>query len=62
VSKLDEYLKRLTRCGDHALAAQRAGVSDEQLNQWYNDPNASNGAGFVKCFTYRHAVHFQRIE
>jgi len=35
-SDLEQFLKRLERCGDLGLAAQRAGVSSEQLNQWFN--------------------------
>jgi SRSO17 transposase len=33
---LEQFLKRLERYGDLGLAAQRAGVSNEQLNQWFN--------------------------
>ena len=40
--ELDEYLKRLARCGNFGLAAQRAGVSNEQLNKWFNDSDASH--------------------
>jgi len=35
-SDLEQFLKRLERCGDLTLAAQRAGVSDGQLAQWFN--------------------------
>src|SRR4029077_16125451 len=34
-SDLEQFLKRLERCGDLALAAQRAGVSNEQFEQWF---------------------------
>src|SRR5437773_1249133 len=33
-SDLEQFLKRLEKCGDLGLAAQRAGVSDEQLKRW----------------------------
>jgi hypothetical protein len=35
-SDLEQFLKRLERCGDLALAAQRAGVSGATLEKWFN--------------------------
>jgi hypothetical protein len=40
-SDLEQFLKRLERCGDLAVAAQRAGVSGEQLAQWFNARRAN---------------------
>jgi hypothetical protein len=39
---LDQFLKRLERCGDFGLAAQRADVSNEQFVQWFKDSDASD--------------------
>jgi hypothetical protein len=38
VSELEEYLKRLAKCGDFALAAKRADASDSKLGEWFNNP------------------------
>ena len=40
LSPLDNYLESLAVCGDFARAAESAGVSAEQLEQWSNDPLA----------------------
>ena len=36
LSDLDNFLESLAVSGDFARAAEPAGVSDEQLNQWFN--------------------------
>ena len=36
ISGLDDFLKKLAKCGDFMKAAQRAGVSDRQLEQWFS--------------------------
>jgi hypothetical protein len=48
-SNLEQFLKRLERCGDFALAAQRAGASDEQLNHWFNDPDILSKIALARC-------------
>ena len=35
-SGLDDFLKKLAKCGDFMKAAQRAGVGEHQLEQWFN--------------------------
>jgi len=42
LSNLDNFLESLAVCGDFERAARSAAVSDEQLDQWFNDSNASD--------------------
>jgi len=45
LSDLDNFLESLAVCGDFARAAGPAGVSNEQLDQWFNDSDASD----IRC-------------
>jgi hypothetical protein len=58
VSPADYDRLRLVNCN---CSSYTTGLNSVLLHRGHL-PAASNGTGFVKCFIYRHSLHFHRIE